>query len=337
MNLDSNFYIYPNFPITRLRRLRKNKVIRDLFQETRLSLKDIVCPIFVDEGINRHQEIDSMPGYYITPLKELEREVEDLFNKGLRSFILFGIPNRKDNSGISAYENNGIIQKSVKKLRENFGNSITIITDVCLCQYTSHGHCGILDGNIIDNDKSIAILSKVAVSHAEAGTDIVAPSAMMDGQVSAIRKGLDERNFKDVSIMGYSAKFASSLYSPFRDAVHSIPEFGDRKTYQMPYPNPREAIREIQSDIQEGADIIMIKPATPYLDLIHQAREKFILPICAYSVSGEYSLIKSAALQNWVDEDSVILEYTTSMIRAGADIIITYYAKKLAEILSMEG
>jgi porphobilinogen synthase len=241
---------------------------------------------------------------------------------------------QKDANAKSAFDGDGIVQKSIELLRKQFGSKVAIITDVCLCQYTSHGHCGLVVNKKIDNDNTLDALAKVAVSHAKAGADIVAPSAMMDGQVQALRTGLDNAGFADVAIMGYSAKQASPLYAPFRDAAYSAPEFGDRRTYQMPFSNAREAMREIQTDIAEGVDIIMIKPAIPYLDLVYTARQTTYLPICAYSVSGEYALIKAAAIKGWIDENSVMTEFITSIKRAGANMIITYHAKKMAELLN---
>ena len=322
------------FPIVRLRRLRKSPAIRDLLQETHLSVTDLVSPLFVQEGITTPQSIMSMPDIQRIPLASLVDIVDKIVKSGIKALILFGIPRLKDKNARSAYNDDGIVQQSVEIIRKHFSDKIVIITDVCLCQYTTEGHCGILLRKKIDNDESIKILAKVAVSHAQAGADIVAPSAMMDGQVAAIRTSLDETGFKDVAIMGYSAKHASPMYAPFRDAAHSSPLFGDRKAYQMPFTNPREALREIQADINEGVDIVMIKPALPYLDLIYQARKYTNLPICAYSVSGEYALIKAASDEGWIDEAAVVTELLTSVKRAGADMIITYHALKMAEILN---
>lgn len=323
-----------SFPAVRLRRLRKSQAIRDLLQETHLSVKDLIAPVFVEEGLKKPQEIGSMPDIKRFPLSGLVDEVEKISNLGIRAVILFGIPSEKDLRATSAFDEKGIVQKSVETLRKQFGDKMAIITDVCLCQYTSHGHCGIIANGRIDNDSSIDTLARVAVSHARAGADIVAPSAMMDGQVQAIRKALDEDRLTDVAIMGYSAKQASPLYAPFRDAAHSTPEFGDRRSYQMPFANPREAMREIETDIEEGADIVMVKPAIPYLDLIYKASKMTNLPICAYSVSGEYALIKAAAMEGWVDENSVMTEFLTAIKRAGADMMITYHATKMAELLN---
>lgn len=321
------------FPDVRLRRLRRTQAIRDLFQETRLSPTNLIAPLFVQEGLKKAQAIASMPDIKRLPLAELAKEVEELSDLGVKSVILFGIPKEKDGRGSSAFDDKGIVQKSVDEVRKHFGDKVAVITDVCLCQYTSHGHCGIVSGNKIDNDKSIDALAKVAVSQARIGSDIVAPSAMMDGQVQAIRKALDDAGFSETAIMSYSSKQASPLFAPFRDAAHSTPEFGDRRSYQMPYANAREAMREIEQDIAEGADAIIIKPAIPNLDLLYQAKKATNLPICAYSVSGEYALIKAASMEGWVDENAVMTEFLTAIKRAGADMIITYQAKKMAKLL----
>jgi porphobilinogen synthase len=322
------------FPKVRLRRLRRTPAIRDLLQETRLSVKDLVCPVFIQEGIDEPKEIELMPGVFRIPLKNLARDVQELYDLGLKTFLIFGIPKIKNDKATSAYSKEGIVQQSVKSLKQNFGEKIVTITDVCLCQYTSHGHCGIIKNNVADNDTSLKVLDRVATSHAEAGTDFVAPSAMMDGQVKSIRNALDRANFTNVGIIGYSAKLSSNLYTPFRDASHSTPEFGDRKTYQMPFHNTNEALQEIMMDVREGADIVMIKPALPYLDLIYKTRQSTLLPVCAYSVSGEYSIVKAAALEGWINEDEVVMEFMTSIKRAGADIIVSYYAKRVGELLN---
>lgn len=322
------------FPKVRLRRLRRTPAIRDLLQETRLSVKDLVCPVFIQEGIDEPKEIELMPGIFRVPLKNLDRNIQELYDLGLRTFLIFGIPKIKNDKATSAYSKDGIVQQSVKSLKQNFGEKIVTITDVCLCQYTSHGHCGIIKNKVADNDTSLKVLDKVATSHAEAGVDFVAPSAMMDGQVKSIRKALDDANFINVGIIGYSAKLSSNLYTPFRDASHSTPEFGDRKTYQMPFHNTNEALQEIMMDVREGADIVMIKPALPYLDLIYKTRQSTLLPVCAYSVSGEYSIVKAAAMEGWVNEDELVMEFMTSIKRAGADIIVSYYAKRVGELLN---
>jgi porphobilinogen synthase len=324
------------FPTVRLRRLRRTAAVRDLLQEIRVSVKDLICPLFIQEGSKKPQLIESMPEIQRMPLSKIIDEVQAISDLGIRAIILFGIPSNKDNTGTSAFNDKGIVQQSVELIRKHFGDKIAIISDVCLCQYTVHGHCGIVMDKKVDNDSTIDTLAKVAVSHARAGVDIVAPSAMMDGQVTTIREGLDEDGFTDIAIMGYSAKHASSLYAPFRDIAHCAPEFGDRLTYQMPFSNVREAIHEIDMDINEGIDILMVKPAIPYLDIIYQAKINTTLPVAAYSVSGEYALIKAAASEGWVDENALMKEFLISIKRAGADMIITYHAKKMADLLLNE-
>lgn len=322
------------FPSIRLRRLRTTPALRELLQETRLSAKDLIAPVFVQEDLKKPEKIDSMPDIQRFPLSRLAGEIDRIVDLDIRAVILFGLPSQKDAGATSAFNDRGIVQKSIEVVRRKFGSKVVIITDVCLCQYTTHGHCGLIVDKKIDNDKSINTLAKVAISHAKAGADIVAPSAMMDGQVQAIRKGLDTEGYSDVAIMSYSAKQASPLYAPFRDAAHSAPELGDRLTYQMPFSNAKEAMREIETDIAEGVDIVMIKPAIPYLDLIYKTRQATNLPICAYSVSGEYALIRAAAMNGWIDENAVMTEFLTSIKRSGADMIITYHAKRMAELLN---
>jgi porphobilinogen synthase len=322
-----------SFPTVRLRRLRKNSAIRELLQELHLSARDLICPLFIEEGAKRPSIINSMPEIQRIPLHKTIDEIQSISDLGIKAVILFGIPSNKDDKGTSAFSDNGIVQQSTKLIRDHFGDKMVIITDVCLCQYTSHGHCGIVMNKKVDNDSSINTLTKVAISHAGAGADFVAPSAMMDGQVKSIREGLDEAGFSDTAIIGYSAKYASPLYGPFRDAAHCTPEYGDRRTYQMPFANIREAMHEIDSDINEGVDIIMIKPAIPYLDVIYKAKSNTNLPVAAFSVSGEYALIKAAAIEGWIDENAIMTEFITSIKRAGADIIITYHAKKMAQLL----
>ena len=329
----SNKNTNASFPTVRLRRLRKNTAIRELLQELRLSARDLICPLFIEEGAKESTIINSMPEIQRIPLHKTIGEIQSISDLGIKAVILFGIPSDKDDKGTSAFSDNGIVQQSTKLIRDHFGDKMAIITDVCLCQYTSHGHCGIVRNKKVDNDSSIDTLTKVAISHARAGADFVAPSAMMDGQVKAIREGLDEAGFSDIAIIGYSAKYASPLYGPFRDAAHCTPEYGDRRTYQMPFANIREAMHEIDSDIDEGVDIIMVKPAIPYLDVIYKAKSNTNLPIAAFSVSGEYALIKAAAIEGWIDENAVMTEFITSIKRAGADIIITYHAKKMAQLL----
>ncbi len=322
------------FPSKRLRRLRINANIRNLVQEVRLSVNDLVCPIFVEEGLKEKKSVGSMPDIVRLPLSEISNEVQNISDLKIPAVMLFGIPSQKDESGTSAYAENGIVQKAISEIRSNFGDKISIMADVCLCQYTSSGHCGIINGKKIDNDLSIKTLTDIAVSQAKMGVDVVSPSAMMDGQVSAIRKGLDDANFKDVVIMSHSAKHSSSFYSPFRDAAECAPQFGDRKTYQVPFTNPREAMREVEADIEEGVDIVMIKPALSYLDLIAEAKKKFNVPVSAYSVSGEYALVKAAANQGWINENEVTNEILSSIKRAGADFIVTYFAKLGAKLIN---
>jgi len=322
-----------NFPIRRLRRLRKTEKIRDLVQEISLSPKDLICPVFVEEGIQTKKQIQSMPAMERLPLSDIVNEVDAIAELGIPAVMLFGIPQNKDEHGTSAFVDHGIVQKTISEIRKNFGDKIVIMADVCLCQYTSSGHCGLVRDEIIDNDSSIAMLSKIAVSQAKAGVDVVSPSAMMDGQVAAIRNSLDNEGFSDVSIMSHSAKHRSNFYSPFRDAAECAPQFSDRRTYQVPFTNPREAMREVETDINEGVDIVMIKPALTYLDLIAETKRKFNIPVSAYSVSGEYALVKGAAMQGWVDEDEMTKEILYSIKRAGADMIVTYFAKSVASNL----
>jgi len=322
-----------NFPIRRLRRLRKTEKIRDLVQEISLSPKDLICPVFVEEGIQTKKQIQSMPAMERLPLSDIVNEVDAIAELGIPAVMLFGIPQNKDEHGTSAFVDHGIVQKTISEIRKNFGDKIVIMADVCLCQYTSSGHCGLVRDEIIDNDSSIATLSKIAVSQAKAGVDVVSPSAMMDGQVAAIRNSLDNEGFSDVSIMSHSAKHRSNFYSPFRDAAECAPQFSDRRTYQVPFTNPREAMREVETDINEGVDIVMIKPALTYLDLIAETKRKFNIPVSAYSVSGEYALVKGAAMQGWVDEDEMTKEILYSIKRAGADMIVTYFAKSVASNL----
>jgi len=322
------------FPSKRLRRLRVNENIRSLVQEVRLSVNDLVCPIFVEEGLKEKKSVGSMPDIVRLPLSEISNEVQNISDLKIPAVMLFGIPSQKDESGTSAYAENGIVQRTISEIRSNFGDKISIMADVCLCQYTSSGHCGIINGKKIDNDLSIKTLTDIAVSQAKMGVDVVSPSAMMDGQVAAIRKGLDDANFKDVIIMSHSAKHSSSFYAPFRDAAECAPQVGDRKAYQVPFTNPREAMREVEADIEEGVDIVMIKPALSYLDLIAEARKKFNIPVSAYSVSGEYALVKAAANQGWIKEDEVTYEILSSIKRAGADFIVTYFAKLGAKLIN---
>ena len=323
-----------SFPNRRLRRLRNNEKIRDLVQEIRLSPKDFICPIFVQEDLKNKIQIESMPDLERLPLDDVNDEVGRIVDLGIPAIMLFGLPVKKDDAGTSAFDENGIVQKAISEIRKNFDTSVAIMADVCLCQYTTSGHCGLVKDNKIENDSSIDTLTKIAISQAIAGVDVVSPSAMMDGQVMAVRRGLDDAGFSDVAIMSHSAKHRSSFYSPFRDAAECAPQFGDRKTYQVPYTNAREAMREVEMDINEGVDIVMIKPALAYLDLIAETKRKFNVPVSAYSVSGEYALVKGAAKQGWIQEKEVISEILYSIKRAGADMIVTYFAKEGAKILS---
>jgi porphobilinogen synthase len=317
------------FPTSRLRRLRKSEAIRRLVRETRLCRSNLIYPIFINENIDRPEPIESMPGQYRYPVAAAAAEAARIFKLGIPGILLFGIPSRKDSRGTESLKDDGIIQKAVREIKSS-NPEILVVTDVCLCEYTDHGHCGIIIDGSIDNDATLEILARQAVSHAKAGADIVAPSDMMDGRVSAIRTALDTSGFKNTAIMAYSAKFCSAFYNPFRDAVNSAPKFGDRQTYQMDMANAREALREISLDIEEGADIIMIKPALAYLDIISRARQSFLLPLAAYNVSGEYAMVKAAAAAKLIDEQKVVMEIMTSIKRAGADIIISYHAPEVA-------
>jgi len=316
-----------NSPI-RSRRLRKTQIIRDLVRETTLTADDVIQPFFVVEGKNKKESIDSMPGIYRYSPDILLRAVEKYQKAGGKSGLFFGIPSKKDLLASEAYTPNGVVQKAIKSIKKEFPDFL-VITDVCLCAYTTHGHCGVIQKNYVDNDKTLPLLTKMAVSHAEAGADIVAPSDMMDFRVHQIREGLDKNNFINKPIMSYAVKYASAFYGPFRDAADSGAQFGDRKTYQMDYANQREALKEARQDVQEGADFIMVKPALAYLDIITLLRQELTAPIIAYSVSGEYSMTKAAAEKKWINEKGIVLESITSMKRAGADIIITYYAEQI--------
>lgn len=317
----------------RLRRLRYNPLVRDMIRETELSINDLIYPMFVVPGKNIKNEIKSMPGVFQFSIDNLINECKEIESLGIPAVILFGIPEHKDEIGSEAYDPDGIIQKAIKEIKKNIKN-LLIITDVCLCEYTSHGHCGILKDEEILNDESVELLVKEALSHAEAGADIVAPSDMMDGRVGVIRNELDINGFEKVLIMSYAAKYASGFYGPFRDAADSTPAFGDRKSHQMDIANSNEAMREIETDIKEGADIIMVKPAGHYLDIIYRAKQKFGMPTAAYQVSGEYSMIKAAAKNGWIDEERIMFESLISIKRAGADLILTYFAKDIARLIN---
>ncbi|QQZ10691.1 porphobilinogen synthase [Heyndrickxia vini] len=314
----------------RHRRLRNSANMRALVRETHLHVEDFIYPIFVAEGQNIKNPIASMPGIYQLSLDQLKVEMDEVVELGIKSVLLFGIPLHKDAEGSGAFHNHGIVQEATRFIKKNYPE-IIIIADTCLCEYTDHGHCGVIESGKILNDPSLELLAKTAVSQAEAGADIIAPSNMMDGFVAAIRKGLDEAGFEDIPIMSYAVKYSSAFYGPFRDAAGSAPQFGDRKTYQMDPANRLEAFREAQSDVDEGADFLIVKPTLSYLDIVRDVKNEFNLPVVAYNVSGEYSMVKAAAQNGWIDEKSIVLEMLTSMKRAGSDLIITYFAKDAAK------
>ena len=318
--------------IKRGRRLRANAAIRDMVRETTLNSKDFIYPIFVVEGKNIKNEISSLEGNYHYSIDRLHEVIKEVKEADIAGVLLFGIPENKDECGSESYNDNGIVQQAIRKIKE-IDKDILVITDVCMCEYTSHGHCGIIHGSDVDNDETLDYLAKISVSHAKAGADIIAPSDMMDGRIAAIRNALDNNGFKHISIMSYSAKYCSAFYGPFRDAANSAPQFGDRKTYQMDPANRMEAIRETQMDIEEGADFIMVKPALSYLDIIRDCRENFNLPLVAYNVSGEFAMVKAAGKLGLIDEERVMMETLTSIKRAGADIIITYHALDASKVL----
>lgn len=320
-------------PTTRLRRLRFNPLIRDMVRETSLEVNDFIYPLFVCHGEKLKKPVGSMPNVYQMSVDVLVEECKEVTTLGIPAVILFGIPKVKDEVGSEAYDEQGIIQQAVRAIKKEVKN-LVVITDVCMCEYTSHGHCGVLKGEEILNDETNELLAKEALTHAKAGADIIAPSDMMDGRVAAIRKILDENGFQNIPIMSYAAKYASGYYGPFRDAAESTPKFGDRRSHQMDSANVLEALREVELDIQEGADIVMVKPAGPYLDVIYRVKEKFGLPTAAYQVSGEYSMIKAAGQNGWIDEPRVMMESLISIKRAGADLILTYFAKEAAKLLS---
>jgi porphobilinogen synthase len=324
---------FPGFPISRPRRLRGSPLLRELVRETELSANDFILPLFVKPGRGLRSEIASMPGNFQLSIDTLVDEVGACRELGIRSFILFGIPSAKDACGSSALEDLGIVQESLRALREAHGTNVLLFTDECFCEYTDHGHCGILKGQDVDNDATLAILAEQCVSHAKAGADVIAPSGMMDGMVQAIRRGLDAAGFEHIPILSYAAKFASGFYGPFRDAAESPPQFGDRNTYQMDPANGDEAMKEVALDVAEGADMLMVKPALSYLDIIRRVKEKWRLPVAAYNVSGEFAMVKAAARNGWIDERRVTLEILTSIRRAGADMILTYHAKDAAKWL----
>lgn len=319
--------------INRSRRLRGSATLRGMVRETRMSPSALILPLFLQEGQDIRREIPSLPGQYHYSPDRVSEGVEEALRAGVDKFLLFGLPVHKDACGSEAYNDEGIVQQGLRALRRQYGDKIYLITDVCMCEYTSHGHCGILDGTDVDNDKTLDYLTRIAVSHAKAGADMVAPSDMMDGRVLALRNGLDANGFEKTPILSYAVKYASSFYGPFRDAAGSAPSFGDRKTYQMDYHNVKEALKEAATDEQEGADMLMVKPALSYLDVVRAVSEHTNLPLAAYSVSGEYAMIKAAAAQGLIDEYGVMCESATSIFRAGADILITYYAKELAQAM----
>ena len=320
------------FPEQRPRRLRRNETLREMVRETTLSVKDLILPLFVIHGRGVRNPIASMPGHFQLSIDEIQKEVKEVRDLGIPAVILFGIPEHKDDVGSGAYQDEGVIQQAIKAIKDTTPE-LLVITDVCLCEYTSHGHCGIIKGEDVDNDATLEVLAKEALSHARAGADMVAPSDMMDGRVGAIRKALDENGFSHIPIMSYAAKYASSYYGPFREAAESTPRFGDRRGYQMDPANSDEALREVDLDIEEGADIVMVKPALPYLDIIRRVKDTFPYPVAAYNVSGEYSMIKAAERLGWIDGQKVMVETLISIKRAGADLILTYFAKDAARLL----
>ena len=320
------------FPIHRMRRLRRNDKFRELVRETRLDASSFIYPMFICPGSGVRNDISSMPGQFSMSVDNAVSLAQIAERVGVGGIMLFGIPEEKDDAGSGAYMDDGIVQVALRAIRENVRDLI-LVTDVCLCEYTSHGHCGLIKDGDVENDPTLELLGKTAVSHVRAGADMVAPSDMMDGRVGAIRSGLDAAGFPDIPIMSYAAKYASAFYGPFREAAGSTPQFGDRRSYQMDPPNAREALREIELDLAEGADIVMVKPAMAYLDIIARARESFQAPLAAYQVSGEYAMIEAAAANGWIDRERTILESATAIKRAGADILITYYALQLPEMM----
>ncbi|RCK71718.1 MAG: Porphobilinogen synthase [Ignavibacteriae bacterium] len=320
------------FNFKRHRRTRMNPIIRSMVRETELSKNDFIYPLFVAPGNKYKKEVSSMPGVYQMSIDEIVKDCEEVIKLGIPAVILFGIPEHKDELGSDAYNPDGIIQRTVRTIKKEIPE-LYVITDVCLCEYTSHGHCGIVKEDEIVNDASIELLAKEALTHAQAGADMVAPSDMFDGRVKAIRNILDQNGFTNIPIMSYAAKYASGFYGPFREAAESTPQFGDRRSHQMDPANSDEALREVQTDIEEGADIVMVKPALPYLDIIRRVKDNFHMPTAAYNVSGEYSMIKAASKLGWIDEQRVMMEVLTSIKRAGADLILTYFAKDAAKLL----
>jgi porphobilinogen synthase len=322
------------FPLHRPRRFRRTETLRRMVRETRLSPDNLIQPLFVCPGRGIKRPVPSMPGVAQMSVDKIVAEAREIQTSGVPALILFGIPERKDAIGSQAWNDDGEVQRAIREIKERVPN-LAVITDVCLCEYTDHGHCGAVADGDVDNDATLELLVREALSHARAGADIVAPSDMMDGRVGAIRRALDENGFANIAIMAYSAKFASAFYGPFRDAAQSAPQFGDRRSYQMDPPNGDEAIREVALDLEEGADIVMIKPALPYLDLIWRVKQKFNVPVAAYNVSGEYSMIRAAGINGWIDEDRAVIEVLTSIRRAGADLILTYFATDIARKLQL--
>jgi len=320
------------FPINRPRRLRRTAVLRDMVRETRLDKSDLIYPLFVRHGKGVKNEIASMPGNHQFSVDTVVDEVGQAWEEGVRSVILFGLPEAKDEIGTEAFDDEAAVQMAVRALKEHYPE-LLVITDVCMCEYTSHGHCGVIRDNDVDNDPTLELLAKAAVSHARAGADIVAPSDMMDGRVGAIRSGLDQAGFSNIAIMAYAAKYASAFYGPFRDAADSAPQFGDRSTYQMDPANSDEALTEVQLDLDEGADIVMVKPAMAYLDIVRRVKDTFQVPVAAYNVSGEFSMVMAGAQNGWIDRERMILEVLTCIKRAGTDMILTYHAREAARLL----
>ncbi|MFQ5900191.1 MAG: porphobilinogen synthase [Thermodesulfobacteriota bacterium] len=321
------------FPNYRPRRLRRNETIRRMVRETALSVDDLILPLFVTSGKGVRQPISSMPGQFQLSIDELVKEIKEVDALHIPAVILFGIPEDKDEVGSSGFDENGIIQQAIKAIKDKQPDCM-VITDVCLCEYTSHGHCGVIKDGDVDNDATLDLLTRQALSHVKAGADMVAPSDMMDGRVVVIREVLDENDYSHIPIMSYAAKYASAFYGPFREAAESTPQFGDRKSYQMDPANADEALREVELDIEEGADIVMVKPALPYLDIITRIRKRFDVPVAAYSVSGEFAMVKAAAKLGWIDGEKVMMESLLSIKRAGADLILTYFAKEAAKVLN---
>ncbi len=326
----------PVFPDMRMRRLRKSPALRSLVRESRLDVGDLIFPLFIVEGKGVKKEIDSMPGVFHFSVDKLAAEINELARLGVPGVLLFGVVNKKDETGSAALDSKGVVQRAIRAIKKAVPHMI-VVTDVCLCEYTSHGHCGVIVNGDVDNDSTLPLLAGMALSHAAAGADMVAPSDMMDGRVMTIRKALDDNCFNHIPILSYAAKYASAFYGPFREAAGSAPQFGDRRSYQMDPPNVREALREIEEDIKEGADIVMVKPALAYLDVIRRARDNFNYPLAAYNVSGEYAMVKAASMRGWIDGKRVTLEILGAIKRAGADIIISYHAREAAAWLAEQG